>query len=799
MQILFIIAVICFIYNSLRFVTKSGRKNRMLENCFFAVAWTFVAMAVNATFLTIAGKYSLNKVAALMLLESVASLAVYRGNLTIYKSLINGCKTISLYKALAGIVCAAILYFGFPTMYLWGGRDPGLYFIDAVHISQTGTMQYEADSYINDHYDDIKDIVDLGYPGLYSAYEYHLSDEPGKIIAQFLPVFPACLAIGYDLAGMDGLIRVNAVIALLCLWVIFFFVEKVFNRETAKMVFLLLLVNPAQLWNARITQSELLCQFLFFMSMYSLEAGWESRDKRTALLAGALLSFSTLCRIDMYILGVGLLVFAIYMIICNPVEKGYVLNVTGMYIVGGVLSLVYGYIFSYPYYYEHWKMGALSSVVLCNTALLGVILTLLVIQKFGGFFRMFSRPFIAICNSRAAMLIFCGGLFVIFLFAFLIRPELMPGDFAHNAMVEFCYYTTPLAVCLAIAGIYFTFFGRGRERERELAYFLISGISLVIYIWKPSITPDHVWACRRWVTVAIPFVVILSSFALSKMFRNLKYRWIIRFGLIGVIFCYFIWQDRGFLITKIFEGVNKDYQELAVELKDEEVYFTMNQEIASVFRYVYNKNVYLLNRDMQALTEYLEDHEKFLFLGDENDIKSFEVEQILCSEGSISGEMLTELYGKIPDTLYEKKYVCNVMEIKKRSAGDEIVLDMNILFASDISTLEKDSYISNGNSGFLFYGPYCTLMPGSYELRVGLEAEDGLDVGVEITSDEGRNVIKSQEVIDNGVSVISFDIEEYTEAVEFRAYILNNSITCCNYVSITKVGEANSLDKIYNN
>lgn len=789
MKILFIIAVICFVYNSLRFVLKDGQKARMLENCFFAIAWTFVAVAVNATFLTIAGRYSLNKVAILMLLESVASLVIYRDNLTIYKSLIHYCKTISLYKALVGIVCAAIFYFGFPTMYLWGGRDPGLYFIDAVHISQTGTMQYEADSYINDQYDEIKDIIDLGYPGLYSAYEYHLSDEPGKVVAQFLPVFPACLAIGYDLAGMEGLIRVNAVIALLCLLVICFFVEKVFNRETARIVFLLLLVNPAQLWNARITQSELLCQFLFFMSMYSLVTGWESRDKRTAFLSGVLLGFSTLCRIDMYILGVGLLIFAIYMIICNSLEKGYVLNVTGMYIVGGVLSLVYGYIFSYPYYYEHWKMGALSLVVLCNAALLGVIVVLLLIQKFGGFSRMSSRLFVDICNSRAAMLIFCGVLFVVFLFAFLIRPELMSGDFAHNAMVEFCYYTTPLAVCLAIIGIYFTFFGQGRERERELAFFLISGVSLVIYIWKPSITPDHMWACRRWVTVAIPFVVILSSFALSKLFQNFKCRRLIRYGLTGIIFCYFVWQDRGFLMTKIFNGVDKDYQKIATELMDEEVYFTTNQEIASVFRYVYNKNVFLLNHDIQALTEYLEDHEKLLFLGDENDIKSFEIEQTLCSEGSISGTMLTELYGAIPDTLYEKKCVCNVMEIRKRSVGSEIVLDMNTLFASDISSLERESFISNGNSGFLFYGPYCTLLPGSYELRVGLEAAEGLDVQLEITSDQGRNIIKSQEIKDNGVSIITFDIEEYTEAVEFRANILNNSVTCCNYVSIIKVGE----------
>ena len=128
---------------------------------------------------------------------------------------------------------AAVLYFCFPTTYLSGGRDPGLYLINAIHIAETGSFQYASDPYMVQHYAALSGVARLDYPALYSAYEYGLTNDVGQVVPQFLPVLPAMLAVGYDLGGIGAAVRVNGVTGLLCLAAAYALVKPLYGGKAA--------------------------------------------------------------------------------------------------------------------------------------------------------------------------------------------------------------------------------------------------------------------------------------------------------------------------------------------------------------------------------------------------------------------------------------------------------------------------------------------------------------------------------------------------------------------------------------
>ena len=185
------------------------------------------------------------------------------------------------------LLAAAVLYFCFPTTYLSGGRDPGLYLINAVHISETGAFQYVPDAYMAEHYAELAGVARLDYPALYSAFEYGISSDPGQVVPQFLPVLPSMLAVGYDLAGIAGAIRVNGITGLLCLAALYALVRPMYGPRVAVLAAALTLVNPAQLWGARITQTELLCPAFAFRRAAGF-GGWLGGTPPRSSLAGGI-------------------------------------------------------------------------------------------------------------------------------------------------------------------------------------------------------------------------------------------------------------------------------------------------------------------------------------------------------------------------------------------------------------------------------------------------------------------------------------------------------------------------------
>ena len=274
------------------------------------------------------------------------------------------------WSALAIIIVCAFLYLGYPTWYMLGGRDPGLYYLGGVHISDTGSVQYATDLLLQNNYEELGAIIYQDYPGLYSAIRYGVSSSVGDFIPQFMPMLSSALAVAYDIGGLQALVRANGIYALMSMITMYYYCKRFFNQGTGVLVLLFLAINPAQLWAARITQTEILSQWLLFVACALFAYAWQKNRGKLALLSGLLLGIGIMNRVDILIVGAGVYLLLAYSALWAREQRKLTILCTIGYTVSGGLSLLYGWKYSYPYFHDLWARGTLSKITYLNAALL---------------------------------------------------------------------------------------------------------------------------------------------------------------------------------------------------------------------------------------------------------------------------------------------------------------------------------------------------------------------------------------------------------------------------------------------
>ena len=85
------------------------------------------------------------------------------------------------------------------------------------------------------------------------------------------------------------------------------------------------------------------------------------------------------------------------------------------------------------------------------------------------------------------------------------------------------WYLGPLSLTLAIvvAAVVVSLLVKGSLRfPAKVAAFMFAPPAL-LYLWMPSITPDHIWATRRFLPAVFPGVILLVFAAIAAIVRRL--------------------------------------------------------------------------------------------------------------------------------------------------------------------------------------------------------------------------------------------------------------------------------------
>lgn len=673
------------------------------------------------------------------------------------------------------LLAAGSLFFLFPSNYMWTGRDYGMYIVNAVHTAETGGARYETDSFLNENYEEIKEFVEIGYPALFSSYEDLISERPGDINAQFLPLYWCLLSVGYAVGGFSVLIRMTAVVTLLSISVFYYFVKRFFSKKAAVLSAALLAFCPAELWGARITQSEQLMQLIVLLMCFLFAVGWRQRRSVYLQLAAGIAGIGCFCRMDHYIMGIGLLCCCIYAaLFCTALKKS-MFRVTVHYMIWVLLSFSYGFAFHYHYYIEHWENGALQYLIMAN-ALLFLFYTFcyFIGDHVAARFKERNNFLFFLCKKRKVVTGAAALLFLVYGFFYLKPYALLNGEKTAGVLAQYAWYICPVTLAFALYGFYKKCLVESRREFDSLEavlLFLISGLgSLLLYSAKPSISMDHFWMSRRFLPINFPLLICFGMYGVSSLAQQKKR--IAKAAAIVTavfIFLYTGWRDKEIWNMRSYAGMTAAYDRISEAIPEDAFVLTANEGAAAALRYIYHKNVYMLKRDFDAesVSRYLASHDNvYLFGGLRESAVPWGIDAEVIITQTIATTAPERTYGSFPERTAEESRNGDVFRLRAAEA-DTVELGPYFIGEGDSERTPDGAWVLNG-IGTSFYGPYFKAEPGKYEAEISFLRESEPDGAVGMLEIVVDGEVNERMEIRQGKQKLCFTLEETGSLLEFR-------------------------------
>jgi hypothetical protein len=414
------------------------------------------------------------------------------------------------------LVGGFIIYAAFPHDSFFVGRDQATYANQALHIAHSGRLDLDSPIEIADA--QLREVVRRGNAatGLYARY--------GQLTAQFSPVLPIWLAVAFSAFGIVGLQTFNAAVAVLSAGVFFGLASRMMSRRLALAALALFVFNPMQIWISRITLSEILAQYLGLAGLLLFFSARRHRPEPLWILGGLTLGASVFVRIDGFVLA-PLAIASAWVV--RSVSSGEPARIDRARTLG-TLALLAVLAIGVPFYYlTSAPYLAAQSRNLIPIAACAALLSVLWWTKLG------ARAIVYLTRKRAFWLGIGATLLLMGLFAYFIRPRWQPfhyytrpssvlygsRDFRENSFVNLAIYVTPVLAFVALAGFWQLLARTLSARSRgALALLIVStGGYALLYLYNPSISPDHPWGMRRFVPAVIPGIALFGSFMLDRL------------------------------------------------------------------------------------------------------------------------------------------------------------------------------------------------------------------------------------------------------------------------------------------
>jgi hypothetical protein len=426
-------------------------------------------------------------------------------------------------------------------------RDPGSYAMSALWLSKHGTIDMSA------HFAAFggksPDLI-VASQGFYQ--------QGSHIIPQFMTGVPALLSIGGWLDGISGILHANAIVGAFALLTFAGLVARLVGPRWAPLGVLGLALVQPELLVMRAAYSEpaglliFLCGLVLVLdAMGALgvrfgrapattgpvmpdEGAADAGAARWALLiGGVVLGLVTLVRIDAFA-DLAAVVPFLALLIYHGVRAWRPLALgIGLGLLAGIFD---GVVFTLPYV-KH--VGGNLYLILAVIALAASVCAVLMALARRGrldWVRDFPR-----LPGLTAFVVVLGGL------AFVVRPYVQTmrssptsggafyveevqrslgmtidptRSYYEDAARWLSWYVgwATLAIALATAAFLAYEMVQGRRREWMLPLFVFLGTA-GLDLFRPSITPDHPWADRRFVPVVLPGVMLLAVAAIRFAVR----------------------------------------------------------------------------------------------------------------------------------------------------------------------------------------------------------------------------------------------------------------------------------------
>jgi hypothetical protein len=492
--------------------------------------WTCLVVAVTV----VAGAFSPWIVVPLLTVTLVATWRLMPGAVTTTWASMAGALT-ALGLALAFVV----LNLPYASRYLTVTRDPGFLTLEALWLSKHPDPNISVGSAL---------AVQQSVPGVFASTAAFFPVD-GILQAQGAKLLPGLLALGGWVGGELGVLAGNLVIGGFALLALYGLARRVVGPLWGLLPILALAASVPLTAFSRAAYTEPLTVALIFGGVTMAWSAFETRRWWRYALAGAMVGATALARIDGgaaaigLIAGVGLAAAAplgprprrrlrvalvavsgtalalvgigyLDLRLHSPVYLSDLVRQFTLLVLALVATVVVSLVLALPPFWDPVRRGALRHRNRLSVAALAAV-TLLAAT-------LISRPLwlvgrhIALGSGYDR---FVGGLQRHEGLAF--EPTRSYDELSVTWLSW--YYGWPLAI-LAFAGLALIARSAIRHRDpRETVLLTVIAAPSALYLWRVSISPDMVWAMRRFLPVTIPGFLLTATIAIVALWSTRRW------------------------------------------------------------------------------------------------------------------------------------------------------------------------------------------------------------------------------------------------------------------------------------
>ena len=470
---------------------------RLFWSVFLSVMWS-VAVAMS---LAAAGAYRLDRVLWINGGVALAMAIAARGRLSF-----RGEAGPPSFASLLPFAIAALgvsLYF--PTSeYVMGGKDPGVYVSEGVHIARGGSLVIDDATVASlpaESRDLFFSISNPRFPYYVRFMGFLMADPPaGEVVGQFPHGFPTSIALAYDVAGLDGALGAVGLWAVLGLLAVYFCGVRLLGRSAALIACVLLAINVLEVWFGRYPNAELMSQAMLFAALLAFRHTLDGSPRFFGIIAALLVGLQLFIRFDALV-SVAAVGAAALLAAVTRERVGWPFAVTFLttsavglwYLVAPMYHYSAGYTGTVYYSGGYWIAAALAVVA-------------------AGFVWLMRIAHLRALTERWLPRAIAAALAALAIYAYFFREpggRLAPQD--AYALRRFAWYVTSAGLWIAIAGFIVLVL---RRFWKDPAFFVTAAAYSVLIFYKPRIVPEHFWTGRRFLTIILP-AVMLSIAALA--------------------------------------------------------------------------------------------------------------------------------------------------------------------------------------------------------------------------------------------------------------------------------------------
>jgi len=406
-------------------------------------------------------------------------------------------------------------------------RDPGVYVVTGKWLAHQGTLIYDAGL-------PAEAIKELDRSAWQASGMYARPD--GSSYFQFAHLLPVVLATAHFLGGDALMLNTPAIVAAIALLGVFVVARGIASGPAGLLAMGVMVLHPASLHFAKDAHSEWPSLALTLAGFWFWSTGGRGHKATRYALVGALIAGGTLARIDGWLTIAAFFIGVSYVVFTEREEERTGITNLGWMVVGAGLvgALAWADLVARsPSYLGHLWPNVRLMLLATVASMVGLVSVLAVRRQIGRRVGKLTRTFAAWAGA--------GGVAAAGSYALFIRPDfpvrsesaigLVGGlqaregvdvdpyrTYAESSLEWFTWYQGRLFVILTVLAVSLAVFVLLRSRgDRRVPIVTTLVGTAVVYLWRPSITPDHLWAMRRYLAIVLPIGAIVLAWAIAHL------------------------------------------------------------------------------------------------------------------------------------------------------------------------------------------------------------------------------------------------------------------------------------------